>query len=60
MKPAGTDFSLHLGMMWLPTEMSKKKKENDIKKKKNPLCVSLQRKFQVYFSLKEKQIFTDY
>lgn len=44
--------------MWLPTEMSKKKKENDTKK--NPLCVSLQKKFQVYFSFKEKQIFTDY
>ena len=45
-------------MMWLPTEMSKKKKENDIKKIH---CVCpYQKKFQVYFSFKEKPIFTDY
>lgn len=38
-EPAATDFSLHLSVMWLPTEMSKKKKENGIKKKKSIMFV---------------------
>ena len=37
-EPAATDFSLHLSVMWLPTEMSKTKKENGIKKKIHQVC----------------------